>query len=158
MRKLSKQVALPTLAILLSGLCGAYAGPSNVVGFQIYEGNESLPPQYQHVKIIKGTIEKDSITINYSRRAADKKIEHKLKLSGKDYADCLKTVRATSLKQIVLAPGAPAGGSAGFDITLIQPAGKSVNGVPSNPTEWAQLKDRIDAMVSKIADDAPKSK
>ncbi|MBY0551736.1 MAG: hypothetical protein K2W95_30915 [Candidatus Obscuribacterales bacterium] len=152
----NKQLSLTTLAFLLSGLSGAFASPSNIVGFQLYEGNESLPPQYQHVKIIKGTIKKGTITITYSRRVADKNIEHKLKLTGNDYATCLKTVRATSLKSIILAPGAPAGGSTGFDITLIQPAGKSESGEPSNAADWVHLKGLIESRIS--ADTANSSK
>jgi hypothetical protein len=160
MSQLLKQIVLTVLAFLLASFCGADASPKNIVAFQIYQGNESLPPQYQHVQIIRGKIGKDNVAINYSRRDADKKVERNITLSGKDYEDCLKTVKATSLKHTTPAPGAPNGGSTnGFDITLTGPEKKSDSGEPSNPDDWAKLKGRIESLVNEAPEAGePKSK
>lgn len=37
-----------------------------VVEFQLYSGNESLPPAYQRILTIRGKINQDYVTINYS--------------------------------------------------------------------------------------------
>lgn len=104
------------------------------VEFQLYSGNESLPPEYQTVLIIRGKIEPDKILVNYKLRDKGAKTERDLTLEGEDYQKYVAMVRRTNLEKKEFR----AGGGA-FDVTLIDKGGKHEMGAPTNGDEWSEF-------------------
>jgi hypothetical protein len=113
------------------------------VEFQLYSGNESLPPPYQHVLIIRGKINGDNLAITYSSRDKDGEVKRQVTFEGDKYRKYVEMVRNTRIK-VISASERPSGGGA-FDVTLIDGKGKSVMGDPSNPNEWAQFEGDVSA-------------
>lgn len=138
------------VVFLISGFTAAHAAPEKkIVEFQIYDGNETLPPQYQKVKTIRGKIGADSISVQYKRREGGKKVEKELSVKGDLFKRCLKVIGRTKLQT-----SAPAMGAGSFDVTLIDDKGKNENGVPSNDGDWRLIQFDID----ELADKSPQEK
>jgi hypothetical protein len=133
---------------LITLACGGAKTPGTAkigapVEFQLYSGNESLPPPYQHVLIIRGKINGDNLAITYSSRDKDGEVKRQVTFEGDKYRKYVGMVRNTRIK-VVSASERPSGGGA-FDVTLIDGQGKSVMGEPSNPNEWAQFEGDVSA-------------
>jgi hypothetical protein len=144
-----------TMKILLSFLiftfsfitlaCGGAenSGIGEPVEFQLYSGNESLAPPYQHILIIRGKINGDNIAITYSSRDKDGEVKRQVTFEGDKYRKYVEMVRNTRIK--VVSPSEKSVGGGAFDVTLIDGKGKSVMGDPSNPNEWAQFEGDVSA-------------
>lgn len=144
-----KRVTILSIALLTCGLLPATAEDAKkAIGFQIYQGNESLPPQYQHIQIIRGEVQNGVMNVNFSRRDGEKKVEKQIVLKDKDYSDCLNAMKNTKFIELPPpAPGASSGGSScGFDLTLLFPNKKSEYGEPANPGDWTKVRSRVEAL------------
>lgn len=118
--------------LLFAASCGRLG---EIREFQLYDGNESLPPPYQRILIIRGRIEPDKIAVSYSYcQSAEKLPPESLELTGEDRAKCLRMIENTSLRTNL-----PISAGGAFDVTLIDESGKNKMGAPSNAADWQQF-------------------
>lgn len=108
------------------------------VAFQLYSGNESLPPQFQRIQIIRGRIGPKSIKVHYSFRDKDGLTEHDVELVDAKFRECLVMIQKTKLIKAEAKTGATS-----FDVTLTGDTGKSEMGDPSNKGDWAEFAEQI---------------
>lgn len=151
--ELNMQAVVLALALTLTMVsCGKSSDPNKtsgagaeelgrIVEFQLYSGNESLPPPAQQILIIRGKINDDVALISYSYRDKDGRLERELKLEGDKFQRLLEIVRNTRIRE--KGKGAQPAGGAAFDVTLKDDRGRSVTGLPSNRKEWEQLAGQI---------------
>jgi hypothetical protein len=107
------------------------------VAFQLYSGNETLPPPHQRVLTIRGRINASDVAVAYSFRDKSGVVERGLKLEGDDYRRCVEVVRNTRIREQDAAGMRMGAGS--FNVTLTYEGGKSAAGVPTNRGEWEQF-------------------
>jgi hypothetical protein len=146
-------LAVLLLALSLTDMRCAYSGDSNSrpavsgdsvgqpVEFQLYSGNESLPPPYQQLLTIRGKIDASDIAVNYTYRDKNGVVKRELKLEGDDYRRYVEMVRQTRVRQEPMAERRVGGGA--FDVTLIDAEGKRVTGIPSNRSDWEQFAEAV---------------
>jgi hypothetical protein len=113
------------------------------VGFQLWSGNITLPPEYQTEQVIRGKIQPDSIAIDFSERKGKNEVKRKLELTGEEYKKAIDMIRNTSLEKKEIRMG-----GSSFDVTLTDETGKNEMGLPSNAGEWREFSRKIEQMAS----------
>jgi hypothetical protein len=146
------------VAVCLSG-CGSSSGYqtlTNPVEFQLYDGNPSLPPQYQRILEITGKVRVDNVEITYRLNDKGQQIETMFKLEGNDYRDCETLINSTTIEKISNKTR-PVGGSV-FDVRLVDDKGKAVGGTPINRAEWEGFKGKLEERAKQAEAVSPKEK
>jgi len=114
--------------------------------FQLYDGNETLPPEHQRVEIIRGAINNNKIDIHFSKQVGQNKKEGDLTLTGKEFDKYSQMIRSTSLKGFQ-----PLMGADSFDVTFYYADGQSTNGEPSNPAAWREFESFIEKQTEQTS-------
>lgn len=133
-------LAVPLSVILTLAGCSS----KRLTEFQLYDGNETLPPEDQRVETIRGAISGNKIDIHFSRQKGQAKSEGNIVISGAQYETYSKMIGSTKLKGFQ-----PLMGGDSFDVTLYYSDGKSVNGEPSNIEEWRQFESFIEQEIAR---------
>jgi hypothetical protein len=104
---------------------------SDPVAFQLYSGNESLPPPAQDVLIIDGRISAEAVELEILTSDGQNKSRRGATLHGEERQRVLEMVRRTRVTRPEFSEGSEA-----FHVTLTGARGKRVMGDPTNPEEW----------------------
>src|SRR5512133_3930153 len=118
------QSTCPPLLALLLAACSSSIG--EVREFQLYDGNESLPPPAQRAIVIRGRIDSGTIILEYSRKQSSGELKQTLRIVGDDYRRALDLLQETSVHEIT--PGERPAGGQSFDVTLTDAKGRSIIG------------------------------
>lgn len=127
------RTVIVTAPVLIFAACGN--GLGEIREFQYYSGNESLPPPYQRVLIVRGVVNPPGVTVLYSNREGENKTEETFELTGEEYEKCVGMLANTSLRDA----GNPAAGASVVDVTLKDVNGKKATGKASNADEWREF-------------------
>lgn len=139
--KIKRIFLLSLIVLTASAASGCEKRLGAVKEFQLWSGNVTLPPEYQKELIIRGKIDGESVSIDYSRRAGEEEPRKKtFKLTGADFRKCMQMLENTELEEAEMRAGASA-----FDVTLIDETGAKKTGTPSNREEWSNFSREIEA-------------